>query len=377
MASELPRPVAALLRRLTELSEQDQLLAYEAIRDYLAGANPSIGGDAQLDGRLEALRVMRAVVEHYRLEDPRKLGVKQFDEAPEEIREGWRSGQIIRVFAKWGFARDALAGARPRETTRQRALRSRTGASRLQTDDYLASVRDWLATKPPKTRPQDYDGWVSEQRVLAFDGKSEPLVRPRSAAIKSGLGVFSWEAVVRMARDELSLKEAKEIGPTKRRRPPSRMEHDLVSVADASAITGRSIHTIKAVSRGNDFPTAVLLISGARYYFRSDIEAYFKSKPFPRREHNELRGTYISRHDAATMAGLTSQSFHKTSDRPPPVAQIGGRNIWLRSEVEAWVEERERRPEIRRAEHVRRSRRLASAPVKDGQQQRESSKNSG
>jgi len=98
-----------ILQRVTILSEQDQLIAYEAIRDYLVAGGKSATADPQLDERAQALRVMRAVIEYYQIDDPRMLGVKQFDGAPEEVREGWKRGRIISVWGKWKFARDAIA----------------------------------------------------------------------------------------------------------------------------------------------------------------------------------------------------------------------------------------------------------------------------
>ncbi len=127
-------------------------LAYEAIREYLVAGGKSAPADAQLDERGQALKVMRTVIEHYGLDDPRKLEMKQSDDAPEEVREGWRSGRVIRVWARWKFACQALAGSKP-----QRAVKSKAGAAGLRTGDYIAGVREWLTTKPPKLIVRDYD----------------------------------------------------------------------------------------------------------------------------------------------------------------------------------------------------------------------------
>lgn len=333
MGDELPREVAAILQRLTILSESDQLLAYETIRDYLAAGGRSALADAQLDERGEALRIMRAVMAHYGLTDPRKLRVKQFDAAPDELREEWRSGRVVRAWGTWKFARDALVGAKPRPTAAQRAVRSAYAGRKLQTDDYLAGVRAWLETAPPQKTMDAYTGWARERDSAISDGT---LPYPRANTVRGGLGL-GWLTILQVAGGELKLADATETKRAKRRAVVG-ASHDLVSSADIVEMSGRQTSTVQYFMHRADFPTPVLVLGTRRFYLREDIKAFLDETPVPDRERNELGDIYIDREAAAEILDCTPGSFNRLKGSPAPVARVGGINLWLKQEVEATAE---------------------------------------
>lgn len=332
----LPREVAALLQRFTILSEEEQLLAYNAVREYLVAGGMSAPADTQLDERGEALRVMRAVMEHLGLDDPRKLEVKQFDAAPEEVREDWRSGRVIRAWARWKFAREALAGAKPRPTARQRALKSRSGAAALRTDDYFAGMREWLAAKPPKLGSREYDAWAKERNAAAA---ANVLPFPRYHGIR--ILRISWESALQVARGKISLEEATKTA-IQTRASTSCGPHDLVSPHDIAAMAGKPMTTIQRWLVRDNFPVPVLVVGGSRSWFRSDVELFLKGKTPPARTRNELAGIYVTRPGAAKILGVASVTLEGMKGRPDPVARVGTKRLWLRSEIEAFRDERKR-----------------------------------
>ena len=327
-----------ILQRVTILSEQDQLLAYETIRDYLAAGGRSALADPQLDERGEALRIVRAVMEHRRLDDPHKLEVTHFNAAPEKVREGWKSGRVIRAWGTWRFAREALAGAKPRPTARQRALKSKAGVPGLQTDDYLAGLREWVATNPPKLVFRDYDEWVKEKNA-ALEADVLPFARYRQ--IRYGLGL-SWKSVVSIARGEITLAEGTKKG-VKKRVSVSRGPHDLVSSQDIVVMTGRSHGVVQAWMHLDSFPVPALVIGDRRFWIRGDVELFVQGKKNPARKHNELAGLYVTVAGAAEILGSAPSNTSRISGMPAPVALVGAQRLWLTSDIEAFRERRQTR----------------------------------
>lgn len=338
MGGDLPREVAAILQRVTILSEQDQLVAYEAIREYLVAGGKSAPADAQLDERGHALRVMRAVMEHYRLSDPRKLQAKQFDEAPDEVREGWKHGRVIRAWAKWKFAQAALAGSRPRPTARQRAVKSKAGVAALRTSDYISGVRDWLSTDPPKLNVRHYDAWAQETNAAA---PADVLPFPGYRSIRSALGL-SWKSILSVARGEITVADVTK-ETVKKRIASSRGPHDLVSSLDIVTISGKSHATVQSWMHRENFPVPVLVIGRNRFWLRGDIKLFLAKKKLPNRTRNELDGLYVTRVGAAEILGVALDTVDRLKGRPEPAALVGQNRLWLTSEIEAFRDARRAR----------------------------------
>lgn len=347
-ADGLPREVSVILQRVTILSEQDQLLAYETIRDYLIAGGKSVPADEQLDERGQALRVMRAVMEHYRLGDPRELEVKQFDAAPEEVREGWKSGRIIRVWVKWKFARDALAGSKPRPTARQRAVRSKARVRDVRSDDYLAGVREWLATKPPKLVIRDYDAWVTERNAAR---SADTLPVARYLRIHNAL-TLSWKSILRAASGEITVEEARKEVLTKRV-SISRAPHDLISSQEIQTMTGKPEGTVQRWMKGDSFPVPALVIGNRRFWIREDIELFVQGKKHPSRKRNELGDVYVTLAGASAILGVHRYGAAKLEGAPEAVALVGADRLWLKSEIEAFGEARRARTTDRLGRRLR------------------------
>ncbi|MCP9486558.1 MAG: hypothetical protein MSC30_11900 [Gaiellaceae bacterium MAG52_C11] len=338
MPSELPRHVAALLKRFALLPEGDQLLAYQEMRDYLIAGRTDVVRDSQLDERAEALRIMRAVIEHYHLADPTKLEVKQFDAAPDELREGWKSGRIIRAFATWRFAREALAGRRARNTARQRSYLSAAQTTRLSREDHIASVIAWLDTNPPKLAYRDYDDWARERNSALGEGELRAAV---SATLTFNLNL-TWATILKVARGEIGIEQATN-EKTERRRDIKQAKDDLVTTLDIREMAASQIGSSPYyfMSRPGA-PMPVLTIGEHRYYHRKDVQTFIDGKPVPRRKLNELAPIYVGATEAAKMVGVHRDTWYRLGkkDAPETVAVIGGVGLWLRSDVEDYVEKR-------------------------------------
>jgi predicted DNA-binding transcriptional regulator AlpA len=337
VARELPRQAAALLERFIALTGEEQLLAYAALTEYLQAGETRLVVDPELQERADALRLMRAAAEHLGLPDAGQLLVRQFDAAPEEVREDWKSGRVIRAWGTWRLARQALTGGRATQTARQRALRSAYGVTKLRADDYLAGVRAWLATDPPKVTSDAYYDWARERNRNLPEGA---MPYPAPLAIRHGLSLV-WSATVEVARGDISLDEAKR-HEFRHTRSVSTGEHDLVRKADIALIAGKHPSVARQMTYNPDFPTPVIVIGKRRYWLREDIDAYLAEQKVPERTENEFGHLYVNTREAAAIIGVRMEGFHHLRNLPDPVFRGHADRLWRRSDIEAFKKERER-----------------------------------
>lgn len=340
MARKLPRQAAALLQNFAGLTGEEQLLAYEAITEYLQAGETRLVVDPEIEERAEALRVMRAVVEHRGLADASKLLLREFNEAPEKVRKGWRSGRVIRAWGTWVLARQALSGGRKTETARQRALRSVYGSTRLSTDDYLAGVRAWLATDPPKVTQLAYMDWRKEWNSALPEGA---LPYPVPASIRQGLNL-TWRTTVEVARGEITVEEAKK-DEFRHTRSISTGDHHFVTRMDIAQIADKNPGVVDVMTHADDFPAPVLVKGKRRLWLLEDVEAYLAGGAVPEREENELCHLYMNSQEAAELLGRDRTSINRwrLSDMPEPVFRSHADRLWRRSDVEAFKKEHDRR----------------------------------
>lgn len=338
-----PREVAALLKRLTELAPREQLQAYQLIHDYLTASGHELPRERELDERASALEAMAAVADYYGITDRLELEVKRFDSAPEDVRAGWKSGKIIRLFGTWRFAREQLAGRKPRETARQVSIRRAAATTKLKSDDYLTTLREWLATDPPHVTWADYDEWARERNERLPEGV---LRAARFRTIRAEWNL-EWATALRVARGELELEDARK-KKIQRRLAKVRGEHDLIAKIDIMQMSGKGGSTVNYWMHSSAlgvFPTPVLVIGERKIYLREDVKAFLRGKKFKQREIDELRPLYLTTREAAEIAGYTKSSWEQVarkgkSGEPLPIAHVGGVLLWLRSEVEAFARER-------------------------------------
>jgi hypothetical protein len=340
MAQKLPRQAAALLQNFAGLTDEEQLLAYEAITEYLGAGETRLVVDPEIEERAEALRVMRAVVEHLGRDDASKLLVREFNEAPEKVREEWKSGRVIRAWGTWVLARQALSGARKTETARQRSLRSVYGSTKLSTDDYLAGVRAWLATDPPKVTQLAYMDWRKEWNNTRPEGA---LPYPVPASIRQGLNL-TWRTTVEVARGEITVEDARK-DEFRHTRSINTGEHHFVTRMDIAQIADKNPGVTDVMTHAHDFPTPVLVKGKRRLWLLEDVEAYLAGSAVPEREVNELGHLYMNSQEVAELLGRDRTSINRSrlSDIPEPVFRSHADRLWRRRDAEAFKKEHDRR----------------------------------
>jgi hypothetical protein len=324
-----------LLRRFTELNDAEQLQTFVAIRDFLATRKVVLKSDGQIEDRAAAVEAVARVARHLGLEDATKLKVKQFNEAPEEIRDGWTVNRIIKACDTWRAARESAAGGNAKLSARQRALLSALKSRALLTDDYVTSVRQWLDTKPLTFGYLEYDEWVTTENATRGD---DELLLPSYNVIRRSLGL-GWRNMLRVASGELSVKAAQQ---AQLARTPRAASGEFAAMMDIVRMTERTYEVVRRFTRTDDFPVPALVIAGRRHWLRSDITAYFAGESFPKRELNELKGLYVDVNEAAKILGVSTNTMTRGRGAPDP-KYTGAHRLWLRSEIVAWRDERSRR----------------------------------
>jgi hypothetical protein len=334
---KLPRPAAALFERFTALSDREQLMTYTAIRDYLGAANHQSETATELDERAKAVELVLTVAASYGLEDPRQLSVKDFDAASQRIRGGWKSGRVISAWGKWRFAREAAAGERSRLTARQVAIRRAVGARHLRSDDYIAALRIWFRTDPPKLGLIEYDQWRREEA----ERHPGELSYPSYASCREALGL-SWKEMLRVARGEVTLARARKARARAARPSFSRGKHHFLSPIEIVARTAEPMSTVQRWIGQPGFPEPALVIAKRRFWLAEDVDAFVAGRPVAKRRRNELGHLYVNSPGAAAVLGMSLPGLWQLKPRLKPIAQVGGQFLYLRKDVEARRDERKR-----------------------------------
>jgi len=112
-------------------------------------------------------------------------------------------------------------------------------------------------------------------------------------------------------------------------------EHDL------------SEHHARHITHRPDFPKPVVKLSGRRAWLKTDVEAYFDVRPFPKRKEYALQDEYLSAAELAALMGKAERQFSQTTRIPEPAGLVSRNRYWRRSEVERWM--RNERAQPRRA----------------------------
>jgi predicted DNA-binding transcriptional regulator AlpA len=336
--TRLPHDAALVFRQFVELTEAEQLQAYLTIREYFEAQDQEATPDPALEARAGALDALLKVLAHLDLDDAMALEAKRFDAVPSEVRNGWSSQRVLRAWGTWQHAKEVAAGERPRLTARQRAIKKAAGAMTRRSNDYFAGIRAWLATNPPLLHTRDYDEWCREHNAKA---KGVEFHYPLYKAIHVTGGV-GWKTALAIANREITLDEVKR--PSRKARfAKANGEHDLVTIRDIGKIIGISKPTVIYRTKQSDFPTAVLVKGGRRYWLRPDIKAYHAGKPFPARSINELDAVYVDADEAAEILGFTRAHIALSAGHPEPVFNAGNR-LWRRTDIEEFRLWRLKRP---------------------------------
>lgn len=331
------------LQRFYALLPKDQLAVYRAARDYLAARIHETKRGRLVEERAAAIDALEAVASHLKLEPGVAPTPRQFDEAAHalDLRCGrgqrWNRSRVGRAWGKWRFAKEVFLGRRLRDSADQRAWRRAT-AGRVRTQEAaVVAIRLWLATNPTKETVRDYETWAAEHDDVLKAGE---LPLPNATTIRNRIPI-TWADIVRLARGEISLDEGR---PRRRhvRRRHAHGDHELISAAGVGALLGTQSRALtKQQLSEPSFPTPVVVLNRVRLWLREDVVAYKRGGKVPERKQNELRHLYLTTAEVMKATGLSRSGLEQRAHGvPAPAIKAGSINLWLRTEVDEWLEGR-------------------------------------
>lgn len=167
--------------------------------------------------------------------------------------------------------------------------------------------------------------------------------------IRTQLGL-GWGACLAVARNDVSLEEARTAAREQRKFPAEAM-HDLISTQTLALMLGVGPTQVRSRTLKPGFPPPVGIFDGAKAWLRVDVEAHLRGDPVPRRDMAAIRAQYLSPSEVSTMIGLAVASLHNPRCRVPPCeGRLGNYRILRRSVVEQWMIEEPSRRKVRRSE---------------------------
>jgi predicted DNA-binding transcriptional regulator AlpA len=320
-----------------ELAWQDQYKTYKVIQGFFIHSGKGAEAWEELRARAECVRAVQRVAKHLRLPAGEMPGVKEYERTRKELGLELGAWTIERRWRSWPEVCKAARGERVKMTARQRAQVQVLRKDRLKGEEWLAGVREWLASRPPSLYSSDYDAWAEERN------EEKPKLPPVRTAgtIHAALGL-SWRETVRVARRDLSLAEAH----ARRLKVLRREGRGFVSIIGVALIRGLTMSMAKYyVETDRTFPAHAFKLHTARVWRWEDVEAHHQGRPFPRRRRGEMQHEVFDSDDIVRLCGLTQKELYAAIRRrspqvPRPAGRISSYSYWLRAEVEAWSEQR-------------------------------------
>jgi predicted DNA-binding transcriptional regulator AlpA len=336
------REYEAVMRHIYRLPVREQLMVFQALRDYLGG---EVGEenifDKEIHGRQGALEAMRRVADHWHLPEGEAPTTTQHKQAPAEVTAGWSVTRVGQAWGRYRFAQQAFRGEAVPQTVAQRSLRRSTSGRKNEREGHVSGVRRWLDTNPASRTKVDYDDYARQHNSDVLSGGSG-LVIVGSPALIAGLGL-RWADVLRFCEDGAdcdairaeALREhlARDYGPLK-----------VISSEGVGHMLGQSPSAVVYMLKRGELPVPVLILARARGWLIKDIEAFIAGRPIPARLENELRSQVMSTTEVAvflgvTHSGLTSMLHKKSKTAPAPDGRLAQYHYWMREKTERWVAE--------------------------------------
>lgn len=239
-------------------------------------------------------------------------------------------------------------------------LGHRRGWLRDEVESYLRGERRPLL---PANRLREQ--YLTAAEVTAATGlHPKTLVRDRHALRPAGMvaGISYWlrdevDAYVAANRTDVGRRRAERAKPGTV--ASGRRQSRFVTKMSLARELGVSFAVAAGLTTDRGFPTPVAHFGRAPVWLRADVEAHLDSRPLPARRPNELQDELVDSASLADYLGYSLKSFRRFAARsptfPPPAARAHARNVWLRADVEAWLDEDARRRDMRERRLARRS----------------------
>jgi hypothetical protein len=344
------------IERLLDLPWRDRREIYQLLGASLGLPHDDDGeGERQreLAGRAEALDAMRAAAEHLSLPDGSRLAVRDYDRAQQKLGLGLSSAAVIRRWGAWREAVDVMQGMRAKTTARQRAHWRAVNSSVRTHEQHLAGVRAWLEGEPSAVTKRAYDDWALDCNEQYPE--SVPLVTADAMANALAL---PWRTLLGVVRGERTLAEAQRERLLRLRADGGSL--GLVGVAYVALLHKTSERLAHKLVRKGGFPVPVAYttMNKRQAWYRRDVEAHRAGRRVPLRKLFEAQEKVILSEEVRAMLGQSEMDFRRTVTRsqeasreevpresllPRPDGRVNHALYWLRADIEAWDERRQRK----------------------------------
>lgn len=331
--------VAAIIRRLSDLSppELDELAV--AVVEFAAPTDRQARREMDVQTRRRsAVAAVGAVACALGLADGEAPTSKQFRELAPEHAPGWSLAAVIRACGSWRGATESFLGRSSGPTARQRGyMRAARRGVHRDRDDYLESVRLWLATNPPSRSAADYDAWRIEHNAKLGEGE----LRAVSYSMLRKVLPWGWDTTKAIADGLIDTTDAPARRPIRRRLKIG--PHDLIAFSHVREISGLGITAARNLTYAPGFPAPAYTQPRPphiRLWVRRDVERFVRGHPVTAREANYLQSDYLDAQAVAEILGLARITVTtRSSPRvPEPSVMLGGMQLWLRHVVLAGSE---------------------------------------
>jgi DNA-binding Xre family transcriptional regulator len=151
----------------------------------------------------EAVRILEQVAKHLKLDQEQRLALtmRDFDAAPEKIREGWRARKVADdIRGSWQLAKSIAFNNKSLPVAPERHWERGRGLPRKRREAAfaLSGVAQWLETKPKEKTKAAYGRW-NKQENQKRDKDLKPLLQ--------GKGIwriwpFPWPEIVKAVEDQ-------------------------------------------------------------------------------------------------------------------------------------------------------------------------------
>jgi DNA-binding phage protein len=199
-AEQLARELA---REALFLPDRWRAWLLTAVSEDLAAADLEQHRHEVLNARMsEAVRVLEQVAKHLKLDQEQRLALtmREFDTAPEKIREGWRARKIADdIRGSWQLAKSIAFTNKRLPVVPERLWERSKGLARKRREAgfALSAISRWLETKPERKQRQDYNAW---SKAINQDLEPGQKRLPQVDAIYMRWP-FSWPKIVQAVEE--------------------------------------------------------------------------------------------------------------------------------------------------------------------------------
>lgn len=129
---------------------------------------------------------------------------------------------------------------------------------------------------------------------------------------------------------------------------------DLIAIGTIALLTGKDRNATRLITLDWRFPRPVLTFRRLQVWLRAEVEAFLDGVPAEPAPLNRLQERYLGSAEVAKLLCMSLKTLNLHNPTPlRPVAKVGNMNLWLREEVEAYLATDHARITLRRRQRAK------------------------